>query len=382
MSSTTRFHDILEDLSTVGSLNSKTQLSYKLTRRLTAIANGSQMALAESYINGLEIPDPLLKGGFDAILPILYKYFPALLVPDEWILKESKQLAEGSNELMKVQYDLPEELFTLMLEESELIYPKYTMALWEKGATNILEAQQHMLDDAIEKVEIRDGDNILDLGCGFGAFCNYILTRFPNVKVTGVNLSRTQCQYMRKKMQSSDSQLSSERFTLIERDFNEITFETKFDKVISFGVLEHIGNLTNTLEKIGSFVEDNGRVFIHIISARLPHNIWDPFINKYIFPKARVWHYDQIPSLDRRLKTINKWYINGSNYARTLRSWLNNFDANQDQIKTLNYGMNYGQFCRMWRLYLLLCIAYFEACNGEVLGNGQYLLVPNMEVLQ
>ncbi|MGV2827067.1 class I SAM-dependent methyltransferase [Myxosarcina sp. GI1(2024)] len=377
MSSTTRFHDFLEDLSTVGSLNSKSQLSYKLTRGLTAIANASQMALAESYINGLEIPDPLLKGGFDTILPILYQYFPALLVPYEWVLKQSEQLAESSNELMKVQYDLPEELFTLMLEESELIYPKYTMALWEKGATNILEAQQDMLDDAIEKVGIQDGDNILDLGCGFGASCNYILNRFPDVRVTGVNLSRTQCQYMRKKMQSPDSQLSSERFTLIERDFNEITFETKFDKVVAIGLLEHIGNLTKALEKIGSFVEDNGRVFIHIISVRLPHNIFDPFINKYIFPKARAWYYEQIPLLDRRLKTIDRWYINGSNYAQTLRSWLNNFDANQNTIKTLHYDMNYEQFRRMWRLYLLSLIAYFEACNGEVLGNGQYLLVPN-----
>ena len=377
MTSKTTFSDSQKDLPAVGNLNSQSGFAYKLTRGITAIATASQMALAESYIHGLEMPDAVIKGMFDTILPILYKYFPSLLVPYEWVLKESEQIAESSHELMQVQYDLPEELFDLMLRESELIYPKYTMALWEKGAANILEAQRDMLDDAIAKVGIEDGDNILDLGCGFGASCNYILTRFPNAKVTGLNLSHIQCEYMRKKMQDPNSTLSSERFTLIEQDFNEATFETKFDKVIAIGLLEHIGNLTNALEKIASFVKDNGRVFIHIISTRLPHNMYDPFINKYIFPRARIWHYEQIPLHNQKLKTINKWYMNGSNYAQTLRSWLKDFDANQDQIKTLNYGMDYGQFRRMWRLYLLLCISYFEACNGEVLGNGQYLLVPN-----
>ncbi len=377
MTSTSEFHDFQKYLPAIGNLNSKSRFAYKLTRGLTAIATASQMALAESYIHGLEIPDSLLKGSFDAFIPIVYKYFSFLLVPYEWLLKESEQLAESSHELMKLQYDLPEELFDLMLRESELIYPKYTMALWEKGASDILEAQKHMLDDVIEKLDIKDGDEILDLGCGFGASCNYILTKFPNVKVTGLNLSHIQCEYMRKKMQDPHSQLSSDRFTLIEQDFNEAIFETKFDKVIAIGLLEHIGNLTNALEKIASFLQDNGRVFIHIISSRLPHNIWDPFIDKYIFPRTRVWHYDQIPLRDQKLKTVNQWYMNGSNYAQTLRSWLKDFDANQDKIKTLNYGMDYGQFRRMWRLYLLLCIAYFEACNGEVLGNGQYLLVRN-----
>jgi cyclopropane-fatty-acyl-phospholipid synthase len=377
MTSTNVLHDFPNYLPVVGNLNDKSGLSYKLTRGVTAIATASQMALAESYIHGLEIPDTLIKGIFKTILPIVYKYFPSLLVPYEWVLKESEQLAESSHELMEVQYDLPEELFDLMLRESELIYPKYTMALWEKGATNLLEAQQDMLDDVIEKAGIKDGDKILDLGCGFGSACHYILTRFPNAKVTGLNLSHTQCEYMRKKMQDPNSTLSSERFTLIEQDFNQVIFETKFDKILSIGVFEHIGNLTNSFQKLASFLKDDGRIFIHVISTRLAHNMYDPFINKYIFPRARIWHYEQIPLHNQKLKTISKWYMNGFNYAKTLRSWLKDFDANQDKIKTLSYGMDYGQFRRMWRLYLLLCISYFEACNGQVLGNGQYLLVPN-----
>ncbi len=89
----------------------------------------------------------------------------------------------------------------------------------------------------------------------------------------------------------------------------------------------------------------------------------------------RVWNCDVLPQINRDLKTISQWYINGTNYAQTLRVWLKNFDDNQSQIQGLSYGMSYSKFRRMWRLYLLLCMQHFESGAGEVLGNAQYLLV-------
>jgi cyclopropane-fatty-acyl-phospholipid synthase len=367
-------HKFEKYIPVLGDLNYKTPLAYQVTRGVVRLFNGMQMAIAHSYINGLEIPDSVMAGLFNTCLPPLYRHFPSLLVPYPWILKETEHLAEGSQQLMKIQYDLPEPLFTLMLGEGKLMYPKYTMALWEKGATTLEQAQIDMLEDAVEKAQIQDGDEILDLGCGFGSASHYILAKFPNAKVTAVNLSKVQCNYMRKKIQDPESYLSSDRFTLCEADFNDINFEKKFDKIIAIGLFEHVGNLTNSFKKIASFLKENGKIFIHIISTRLPHNMFSVFINEYIFPNARVWDYDQVPLHNKDIKTLNRWYINGSNYAKTLKAWLDNFDRHQEQIKTLNYGMDYAKFRRIWRLYLLWCIAYFSACNGEMLGNGQYLL--------
>ncbi|MBD2244419.1 class I SAM-dependent methyltransferase [Nostoc sp. FACHB-888] len=359
----------------VGDVNKKSRITYQASRTALAGFNGIVMAAAEAYINGLKIPDPLLKILLNLSIQISYKYFPSLLVPYEWLLQESDRLAEGSHELMKVQYNLPEEMFSLMLKETELLYPKYSMALWEKGASNLEQAQMDMLDDLIAKAGIEDGDEILDLGCGWGSASNYILSRFPRVKVTAVNLSHQQCEYMRRKMQDPNSYLSSDRFTLYEEDFNDINLETKFDKIMTIGVFEHVGNLTKSFTKLASILKEDGKILIHIITTKLPYNITHPFINKYIFPNMRVWNYDVIPKINRDLKTINQWYLNGANYSNTLSNWLINFDQNQAKIKDLNYGMNYSKFCRMWRLYLLLCIQYFDGCNGEILGNGQYLLV-------
>lgn len=359
----------------VGDVNSKSRISFQANRTAIAGFNAIVMAGAEAYINGLKIPEQLLKSLLNLSVQISYKYFPSVLVPYEWLLQESDRLAVGSHELMNLQYNLPEEMFGLMLKETETLYPKYTMALWEKGASSLEQAQLHMLDDLIEKAGIKDGEKILDLGCGWGSASNYILSRFPHVQMTALNLSHEQCEYMRKKMQDPSSYLSSDRFTLYEKDFNDIGLETKFDKIIAIGLFEHIGNLTKSFQKLASLLTENGKVLIHIITTKLPYNISHPFINKYILPNMRVWSYDVIPKINTNLKTVNRWYLNGANYSKTLKNWLMNFDQNQAKVKDLNYGMNYEKFCRMWRLYLLLCISYFDGCDGEILGNGQYLLV-------
>lgn len=375
MTTGTLLQEIEKYIPIVGDINIKSPLAYQATRGAVEVVNTVQMAVAEAYINGLEVPDSVLESLFDTCMPIFFQYFPSLLAPYEWVLKETDHLAEGSRELMKIQYDLPQAMLNTMLGEWKLIYPKYSMGLWEKGALNLEQSQMHMIDDVIEKLDIKDGDNILDFGCGWGCVPNYILSKFPNVKFTGLNLSHEQCEYIRHKMQDPKSYLSSDRFTLYEGDLNNANFETKFDKILSIGVFCHVGNLTGAFKKLASFLKDDGKVFIHIITVRIPNNMSSVYTHKYIFPHGRYWNYDAVPSHKQDLKTIQKWYLNGSNYSTTLANWLQNFDENQATVKTLNYGMDYAKFRRIWRFYLIWFVRNFASCNGEYNGNGQFLMV-------
>lgn len=367
--------DLHKHIPIVGDVNIKSPLAYQVTRGAVEVVNTVQMAVAEAYINGLEVPDAALRSLFDTCMPVFFKHFPSLLAPYEWVLNETEHLAEGSKDLMKLQYDLPQVMLNIMLGDWQIIYPKYSMGLWEKGAANLEESQIHMIDDVIEKLDIKDGDNILDFGCGWGCVANYILAKFPSVRFTGLNLSHEQCDYIRHKMQDSESYLSSGRFTLYEGDLNDAIFEEKFDKILSIGVFCHVGNLTKSFQKLASFLKDNGKVFIHIITVRTPNNISSVYTHKYIFPHGRYWNYDAVPSHNKDLKTIERWYLNGTNYSQTFASWLKNFDDNQAIIKDLNYGMNYAKFRRIWRFYLIWFVANFASCNGEYNGNGQYLMV-------
>ncbi|WP_375502237.1 SAM-dependent methyltransferase [uncultured Nostoc sp.] len=375
MTASTLLQEIEKYIPIVGDINIKSPLAYQATRGAVEVVNTVQMAVAEAYINGLEVPDSVLESLFDTCMPIFFQYFPSLLAPYEWVLKETDNLAEGSRELMKIQYDLPQAMLNTMLGDGKLIYPKYSMGLWEKGALNLEQSQMHMIDDVIEKLDIKDGDNILDFGCGWGCVPNYILSKFPNVKFTGLNLSHEQCEYIRHKMQDPESYLSSDRFTLYEGDLNNANFETKFDKILSIGVFCHVGNLTGAFKKLASFLKDDGKVLIHIITVRIPNNMSSVYTHKYIFPHGRYWNYDAVPSHKQDLKTIQRWYLNGSNYSKTLSNWLQNFDDNQATIKTLNYGMDYAKFRRIWRFYLIWFIRNFASCDGEYNGNGQFLMV-------
>ncbi|MGJ3246058.1 MAG: SAM-dependent methyltransferase [Elainellaceae cyanobacterium] len=365
-----------QNLPILGDINLKSPLAYQTTRGAISVFNALQMALAESYINGLEIPDSVLRSTFYAGMSFIFKYCPSLLVPYEWVLKETDPIAEGSQQLMKAQYDLPQEMFDVMLGNSDRLYPKYSMGLWEKGATTLEQAQIDMLDDMIEKVGIQDGDDILDIGCGWGAAAHRILTRFPNATCTGLSLSHEQCEWLRQhKMNDPKSLLSTDRFTLYEGDFNTAVFDKKFDKIITMGVFCHVGNLTKAFEKLTTFLKEDGKVFIHIITVRTPNHVSSAFTHRYIFPHGRYWNHDAVPAHNRHLKTIERWYMNGSNYSKTFAAWLRNFDDHQDLCKTLEYGMDYAKFRRMWRFYLLWLGTSFASGKGNYNGNGQYLLV-------
>jgi cyclopropane-fatty-acyl-phospholipid synthase len=374
MTSKNLFPPIENSLPIIGDITVKNPIAYKATRLMARAFDATQMAFAEAYINGLEIPDSVFRSLVYTSMPILFKYAPALLAPYEWVLNESDRLAESSRELMKVQYDLPQAMLNQMLGDWKVIYPKYSMGLWEDGAKDLEQSQMHMIDRVIEKLEIVDGDHILDVGCGWGCIPNYIMSKFPNVRFTGLNLSHQQCEYMRHKMQDPESYLSSGRFTLHEGDLNDAQFDEKFDKILSVGLFCHVGNLTNAFQKLSSFLKPDGKVFIHVFTARIPNNMSSGFTHKYIFPHGRYWNYDAMPNHNRDLKTIDRWYINGKNYEKTFAAWLQRFDDSQESIKSLDYGMDYTKFRRIWRFYLLMLGTSMGSGDGEYNGNGQYLM--------
>lgn len=375
MTTRSTLQDIERFIPIVGDINVKSRLAYLATRGAVKAVNIIQMAIAESYINGFEMPDSALRSLFHACMPIFFKSFPSLFAPYEWVLQETDALAEGSQDLMKIQYDRPQAMLNRMLGDWKLIYPKYSMGLWERGAIDLEQSQMHMLDDMIEKLDIQDGDNILDFGCGWGCAANYIMAKFPNVRFTGLNLSHEQCEYIRQKMKDPVSYLSSGRFTLVEEDLNNAEFKEKFDKIISIGVFCHVGNLTNAFRKLSTSLKSNGKCFIHIITVRTPNNISSVFTHKYIFPHGRIWTYDAVPDHNKDLKTIKRWYLNGINYSATIENWLKNFDDSYEFIKDLDYGIDFAKFRRIWRFYLIFVLSNFTCCEGEINGNGQFLMI-------
>lgn len=283
------------------------------------------------------------------------------------------EVAERSSELMRLHYDLPLPLFAKMLGPSM----KYSMALWENGERTLEEAQEAMLKDACAKAQVRDGDSVLDLGCGFGSLAAYLLRTYPNVRVTGLTLSRTQADYIRRAQEFPGHPLNSPRFRLVQADFNTVELAEKFDRVMSLGVFEHISNLDLALHKVRRFVGPGGGLFLHYIVYRPvrpgQHTVrQSEFIQRHIFPGGRVYAFDELARHQQDFALREAWYRPGRNYRKTLECWLQNFLRRRGLIaQAARFN---ERTLRLWEIYLRACAATFATAGGRAFGNGQYYL--------
>jgi len=332
--------------------------------------------LIERYLNSpLSLPGPVLQALLNAY--VLGLFFRARLT-GKWDTSEVPQtaeIAERSSDLMRLHYDMPLALFESFLGPSM----KYSMACWEKGAPTLEEAQREMMEDVCEKARLSDGQTILDIGCGFGSFPAHVLSRYPHARVFGVTLSHTQANYMRACQGQPGHPLNSDRFHLIEADFNQLELTHRFDRIVSLGVFEHISNLDMALEKIRSMIRKDGLLFLHFIVFRPFKQA--PFqamrngcIDQYIFPGGRVWSEAELPRHQEVFRLAQQWFLNGMNYYRTLKAWQDNLYKNRDNMR--KQSLLGEKKLKMWDLYLKASAAGFQLFKGRLMGNGQYLLVP------
>jgi cyclopropane-fatty-acyl-phospholipid synthase len=289
---------------------------------------------------------------------------------------EDAAIAEHSGELMRMHYDMPRPMFEHMLGATM----KYSAGLWEAGARTLEDAQEAMLADIVAKLGLRDGERVLDIGCGFGSFAAHVLRRFPRVRVHGLTLSRVQADYLREKQRTAGNPLCSDRFTVIEADFNTVQLGETFDRVVSIGVFEHVTNLGAALAKIRTFLASGGYCLLHyIVFRRLVHRPGlsvrqDAFMDRYIFPGGRIWFEDELAGHLGPFVQERFWFLNGMNYKRTLEAWLDNLLRHLGAIQA-EAGLSARQL-RIWEVYLRACIGLFALRGGRAYGNGQYLLRP------
>lgn len=285
--------------------------------------------------------------------------------PGEWTPK--------TEELVASQYDQPMGIFENVLGATM----KYTMALWSRGAETLDEAQRHMMDDLCDKLQIRDGQHVVDVGCGFGSFAEHVLTRFPSCRVTGINISQVQMAHIRRKARDPRHPFAApHRFRLIEHDMSTFQPEEPYDRLISIGVFEHVKDCGAALRHIRGWLRDDGLALIHMIAKR--HKVAyfrsvNRFISRHIFPGGQIHSHHTIPAdcdEDSGFALASAWFLESDNYRRTCQAWLDATDRSWGRI--LETGVS-PENLRLWRVYLVICVGVFAADN---MGNGQYLLRP------
>jgi cyclopropane-fatty-acyl-phospholipid synthase len=334
--------------------------------------------LVEIYLSArLRLPDVVLR----ALLTIGVESYCAFgkrleAMPRQWAGDQGDIVPPCGIDAMTAHYDLPAAMFERFIGRTM----KYSMALWEDGATDIDSAQEAMMADVCRKVEMRDGLTVLDIGCGFGSFASCVLTRYPRCSVVGLTVSDTQYRYVLEKQRQPGHPLNSPRFRILKEDFGQSTVQERFDRVVCIGVFEHISNLKRALATIRRFLKDDGACLVHycvyskLIERFANSDMSDTFIRRYVYPDTRFWHDRELFKYQDDLRIDQYWFVNGRNYQRTLEAWRENFQANWDEIRRIRGDGE--RFYRMFNYYLRFTRALFKAQGGRQSGNGQYLLRP------
>lgn len=241
-------------------------------------------------------------------------------------------------------YDKGNALYKVMLDKRMT----YTCAYW-KNATNLDGAQEAKLELVCQKLHLKGGERLLDIGCGWGSFMKYAAEKY-NVSCVGVTVSKEQIELGRELCQGLPIEFRLQDY----REVNE-----KFDHVISLGMFEHVGykNYRIFSEVAERCLKDDGLFLLHTFGQSVSTYAPDPWFHKYIFPNGMAPSIEQLGKAWEHLFVMEDWHNMGPNYDPTLMAWFKNFDEHWGELKDL-YD---DRFYRMWKYYLLSLAGVFRA---------------------
>jgi cyclopropane-fatty-acyl-phospholipid synthase len=251
-------------------------------------------------------------------------------------------------------YDLGNDFFSLWLGRDMA----YSCAYFESPHDDLDTAQTAKFEHICRKLQLVEGQSLLDIGCGFGGLLLHAARRYG---VTGVGITLSPAQRQKAQQQVAAAGLDH-LITIRLMDYRDLPADEIYDRVVSVGMLEHVGRqfYSDFFHKVREVLRPEGLCLMQSIGQRIGSEaaIW---ITKYIFPGM------YLPSLaDISAPASAAGLYVGDvetlrlHYALTLERWLDNFDTHVDLVRQI-YD---DAFVRMWRLYLSCCISSFR--NGEL----------------
>jgi cyclopropane-fatty-acyl-phospholipid synthase len=258
-------------------------------------------------------------------------------------LNGRRHTPERDARAVRHHYDVSNDFFALFLDDSMT----YSCGIFSRGAKTLEEAQETKLELVCTKLDLKEGQRVLDVGCGWGSFAIHAAERH-GVTVVGITLSEPQAELARQRVAERGL---SERIEIRVQDYRE-TSDGPFDAVSSIGMVEHVGSrqIDVYASQLARLVKPGGRVLNHGI-ARLRHG--DPeagaFTQRYIFPDGAPLHLSRIQfALERAGLETHHIEDFRHDYAETLRHWARRFDDRLDDAIRLGGA----ERARVWRLYL------------------------------
>jgi len=253
------------------------------------------------------------------------------------------QSVARAGQVAEAHYDLGNELFEAMLGPSMV----YSCACFRE-ATDLDAAQVAKMDLICRKLELRPGERLLDVGCGFGSLLLHAAQRF-GCEAIGVTVSREQHAYAVERLRGTTA-----RALLLDYRSDELARLGPFDKIASVGMFEHVGatNYRGFLDLMRRLLTERGLFLLHTVGN--DHSSTDAWLSRHIFPNGTLPSTVDLTRAARGLLVLEDWHNLRADYDRTLLAWHERFERYAATTELPR------RFYRMWRYYLLTMAGGFR----------------------
>ena len=285
-------------------------------------------------------------------------------------------IAEHADAANAQHYELPPEFFAATLGPRR----KYSCCLYPAGRETLVEAEVLALEETVVHAGLGDGQDVLELGCGWGSLSLFMAERYPASRIVAVSNSAPQRGFI----EAEAARVGLHNLRVVTADMNAFDPGRTFDRVVSVEMFEHMANWRGLLERVRGWLQPDGRLFLHVFSHKshcYRYDANDPadWIARHFFTGGIMPSRGLAAQFPDVFAVEAEWKWNGTHYARTARDWLARFDANRARIDPILrevYGRDATLWRRRWRLFYLAVEGMFGHAGGSEWGVSHYRLRP------
>lgn len=342
------------------------------------------MQLADAMIDRGLVPKPLLRHGVRVVLrerlaeqrEIYANHRDAALARFVEHMRASP-IALLPGKANEQHYEVPAEFYALVLGARR----KYSSAYYDGPSVGLDEAERTMLATSVERAQLEDGMDVLELGCGWGSLTLYMAERFPGSRIVAVSNSSSQ----RRSIESQAVARGLDNLRIVTADMNGFATEQRFDRIVSVEMFEHMRNWELLLARARTWLHDDGLLFQHVFAHREYVYAFEDrgpsdWLTRHFFGGGMMPCHDLLDHLQIPFTVEQRWLIEGTHYGRTAEHWLNNLEARRTPVLAVfaaTYGVGAAElWFQRWRLFFLACAEMFAYADGREWFVSHNLLRP------